>query len=213
MISHPHEDIEAFALGALDELEARRVLAHANSCPTCSILLADAMSTAAKLEPAGERPLAAPIAMGAIAARPTAGARDPVASFVRWASAFGAVAAIFALLIWNVNLRSNTLTVPVAALVHSHFEHHALHGGAGSAKVIQAIDGHWLYLVADGLLPRTAYRLWEISAGSPHIVGTMRTDSSGRGTGYWEQTPTKLSGFVLTPSDADTTSPRALRWP
>jgi hypothetical protein len=214
MTTHPHDDIEAFALGALDEVSAQRVLAHANACPTCAVLLAEAMHTASALDPSGERALKAEIDVAQLL--PIVGhSRETGWKLARWALPAALAAAVVALLVWNLNLsmRSNQLIVPVASLVHSHFEHHALRGAVGNAKVLQALDGSWLYLVADGLTPRGDYQLWEKSASTMHLVGTFTANAGGVATAYWAQKPQKVTGFVLARSAGEANSGAGLRWP
>ncbi len=214
MTAHPHDDIEAFALGALDELSAQRVLAHADTCPTCAVLLAEAMHTTEALEPRGERALKTEIDIANVA---QAGSNSvkPQRKPSRWVVPAALAAAVVALLAWNLNLslRSSQLVVPVASLVHSHFEHHALRGAVGSAKVLQALDGSWLYLVADGLTPRSRYQLWEKSEGTTHEVGTFTTNAGGVATAYWSQKPQKVTSFVVARSADEATSGGGLRWP
>lgn len=212
MTMHPHDDIEAYALGALDADVAQRVLDHADLCPTCAVLLAEAMRISSALEPSGERRLIPPVVIGGPALSPTklAGTRS---SRMPWLVSLAATAAALALLIWNINLRSAVVVVPIASLVHSHFEHHALHGAGGSAKVIQALDGHWLYLVADDLEPRTSYQLNESAGGEQRVVGKITTDAAGRATGYWEQAPARIKALTLDRASAEPSSAQELRWP
>jgi hypothetical protein len=214
MTEHPHDDIEAFALGALDGLSAQRVLAHADACPTCAVLLAEAMHNTDALEPTRERALKTEIDI-AKAACVAGHSVEPQRRLSRWAVPAALAAAVVALLVWNLNLslRSTQLVVPVASLVHSHFEHHALRGAVGSAKVLQALDGIWLYLVADGLTPRSRYQLWEKSEGTTHEVGTFTTDAGGVATAYWGQKPQKVASFVVARSADEATSGGGLRWP
>ena len=214
MTTHPHDDMEAFALGALDQATALRVLEHADRCPTCAVLLADALSAACALEPTGERPLSKPLNLASIPA-PGIAPLHVRASWRQWSAGLVATAAVIALFIWNLDLRSNSFTVPIAALVHSHFEHHALHGAAaaGNAKIIQALDGSWLYLIADGLAPKTRYRLLETSAGRQSSVGEVVTNAAGRATGYWEQSPTKIQALAVKPESAESGQRADLIWP
>jgi hypothetical protein len=213
MIAHPHDEIEAFALGGLDEVAARRVLTHADQCPSCAVLLAEAMSVAHALEPSGERALTKQIQLGDRAA-----ARGILASSSggqrRWMLQIAALAATVLILVWSVdlirNMRSTTFTVPVASLVHSHFTHHALHGASGSAKVIQSLDGRWLYLLADGLAPKARYELVETINGTDRELGQFATTDSGQATAYWEQAPARIEAFRVTPVAASAPS---LRWP
>ncbi len=219
MITHPYEDIEAYALGSLDQEQAQRVLEHADGCPTCAVLMADAMAAVQRMmgsQP--ERPLPAAGMMQRMLrpelfhATPGAYSRAPGIPLLSWSVAAAALAACFALLFSNAQLRSNAQQVPIASLVHSHFTHHALRGGAGNAKVIQATDGRWLYVVADGLMPHTSYALSEIAAGRPRVVGNFLSTNSGTATAYWEQSPARIDSLVIAPVQ-NISQNGTLRWP
>jgi hypothetical protein len=173
--------------------------------------LAEAMRVASALEPSGERSLTKLVNVHSLAL--SSKKRAGPGFSLPWALSIAATAAALALFIWNVNLRSAIVVVPIASLVHSHFEHHALHGAAGNAKVIQALDGHWLYLVADGLEPRTSYQLSERADGGRRAVGRVTTDASGRAAGYWEQAPTRIQALTLDRASAEFPSAQGLRWP
>ncbi len=208
MNMHPYDEIEAFALGGLEIGEASRVLEHAESCPTCGILLAEAMRTVTALEPSDER---VPTPMMSVGARVYS--RPPTRTYA-WVASVAAAAAI-ALFAWNLDLRSHSLPLPIASLVHSHFEHHALRGapGAGSAKVIQALDGSWLYLVADGLKPNTQYVLKEVVAGSERDVGSFHSNDTGQAAAYWSQPTAKIQEFSIEPQGQSQAAGSGLRWP
>ena len=213
MMAHPHDDIEAFALGGLDEVTARRVLEHAEACPTCAVLLAEAMTTAHALESGGERPMTKKISFAdSLVLRGTLG--GPLPRQPAWMLQVATIAAVVLVIFGSINLirgmRASTLTVPVAALVHSHFTHHALHGEGGNVKVIQDLNGRWLYLVADGLTPKARYDLFETVNGDRREVGQFVSTASGEATAYWEQAPARIERlqvvFVGKPSTV-------LRWP
>jgi hypothetical protein len=218
MTQHPYDEIEAFALGSLDDDTQCAVLDHADSCPSCAVLLADAMSgvgALAQLE--APRPLARPLVVPA-AAPSVATLPSPGVTPLRKVStsawfAFAAAAACFVLLLWNVQLRREAISVPVGALVHSHFVHHELKGPSGNAKAIQAADGHWVYVVADGLTPGARYDVWETRNGAPARAGELIADLHGQGTSYVEQQPGTIDAVALTPAGKDTSDPSALRWP
>ena len=210
MIQHPYDDIEAFALGGLEPARERAVLEHADTCPTCAMLVAEAMAGVGALaeletprEPAsrsGPRVLARQL--------PQARRLVPAAWFA------AAAAAIAALLLWDVQLRHEAMDVPIGALVHSHFVHHALQGAGGNAKVLQALDGRWVYVVADGLTPRARYDLWEVRRGSAVNVGEFSADAGGRVARYFDQPPGEITAFAVTAAGATPQQdPRALRWP
>jgi hypothetical protein len=205
MSVHPYEGIEAFAIGALESEDARRLMQHADQCQTCAIVLAEAMQVAAGLEPEQRRPIN-------VAARvyPRASRRRTLAS---WAAGIAAAAALVALTLYNDDLRSSSLNVPVAALVHSHFTHHALRGTIGSAKVIQALDGSWLYLVADNLKPKSEYSLWEIAGARQREVGTFSTNSRGQASAYFQQPAAKVRALIVRAGNQAGSGGPELRWP
>jgi len=212
---HPYEDIEPFALGDLPAERQRDILAHADGCPTCAVLLADAMtgvSALAELEEPREVLRPAPAAVTEDVRRLVPRRIAPSAWFAGLAAA-----ACLALLLWNVQLRNEAIGVPaappIAALVHSHFIHHPLTGPAGDAKVIQAVDGRWVYVVADGLTPRSRYVLWETRGNDTVKVGEFSSDGSGSAAQYFEQAPAAIVGYAVTAADQKPDQdPRALRW-
>lgn len=220
MTDHPYDDIEALALGDLDEVTARRAMDHADRCHVCAVLVAQAFGGVAALDPGEERPLqklrtldlASVIGNDARAvdfvSTERRGRRPLLTGLATLA------AGLAAMIVWNVDLRSNLKTVPIDALVRSHFLHHPLTGPSGSAKVIVANDGSWVYLVADGLVPRGRYELWERRGALLTRLGAVSADNAGRGAEFWGQPPGSTSGFVLTPTGSDPLrDQRALRWP
>ena len=215
---HPYDDIEAFALGSLEPVRERAVLEHADVCPTCAVLLADAMtgvSALAQLEEPIELTRPAPAVAGVVRL-PVGQLPSRRVALSAWFAGV-AVAACLALLAWNVQLRNEAIGVPappIAALVHSHFIHHPLTGSAGTAKVIQAVDGRWVYVLADGLTPRSRYALWEKHGGDTVKVGEFSTDAGGAAAQYFEQAPAAIEGYTVTAADeTPATDSRALRWP
>lgn len=213
MMTHPHDDIEAFALGGLDELTARRVLEHADHCPTCAVLLADALNAVNAMEPGDERAITHKTRFAdSPAFRSALG--GPSSRRPWWLPQVATAAAVVLIIIEGMNVirgaRETALTVPVAALVHSHFTHHALHGQGGNVKVIQDLGGRWLYLVADGLTPKARYDLFETSHGSRREVGQFVSTTSGQATGYWEQSPARIEQLQVVSVDNPST---VLRWP
>ena len=216
MNSHPHDDIEALALGELEPSRARDVLAHADTCPTCAILLADAMNGIAALAQV-ESPMDVKRAAPSVSARPVklTVPESTLRTAVRW-FAPAAAAVILALLAWNVQLRNDALGVPVSTLVHSHFTHHPLTNPktAAAAKVLQALDGRWLYVVADGLTPHARYDVWETRVGRASIVGEFATDASGRGAKYFEQAAGSIDALAITQTGrSPEQDAHSLRWP
>lgn len=212
MTVHPYDDIEAFALGSLEPARAREVLEHADHCPTCAVMLADAMTgiaALAQLETPADVRLPAP---------PPAVRRNAAAALWRHNAstwfAGAAAAACIALLAWNVALRSEIPRVPIASIVSSHFVHHPLTGASGQAKVLQALDGRWVYVLADRLTPRARYALWERRNGTLIDLGDVLADAHGQATAYFEQPAGKIDAFALvTAGQSPAQDSRALRWP
>jgi len=211
---HPYDDIEAFALGSLSEEQQRAVLDHADACPTCAVLAADAMSGVSALAQL-EEPL--DVSRPAPRVGNVRALKTRRVSPAAWIAGLAAAACI-ALLLWNLQLRNEALGVPkalpVAVLVHSHFIHHPLKGAAGNAKVLQGLDGSWVYVLADGLSPRSRYELWETRGGAAVEVGEFSTDAHGQAAQYFAQTPGKITELAVTAAgQSPSQDPRALRWP
>jgi len=205
MTQHPYDDIETFALGDLDELGARRVFEHADACASCAVLLSQALAGVAALSLAeGERPISSSTSKFLAGAHSTRARTryGPVA----WLT--GAAAALIALLVWNVNLRTAQPVVPVEALVHSHFLHHELSGGPGSAKVLLASDGSWIYVVGDGLASRARYAVVENRGGRVVTVGSFDALPDGGATAFWRQTSGPIDGVKLVGANGE-----SLHWP
>lgn len=211
MIQHPYDDIEAFALGELDAERAEAVLDHADDCPTCAVLVGEAVQ--------GSAALATPISPRAGVARTAFALRAPARSRAWPFAAALATAASLALLVWNVALRSSTSAIappPIAALVHSHFVHHPLVSATGkqSAKAIVAADGSWIFVVADQLTPELKYGVWVTADGRREELGTFAADSVGEGSVYFKLQPEKPQAIVVAPDGDDPSeSAGALRWP
>jgi len=189
MMEHPTDLLQALALGELDRDEARAVMQHADACAACAAELADAMRGVAALagaEGAERQPQLKPFVRG----------KDS-----RWLVG-SLAAAVLVLGLWNVQLETTAPSVPVAALVHSHFAHHALAGAGGQAKLIQALDGSWVYIVATGLRPLRAYDV--LIDGTK--IGSIRADLTGDATGYWRRQAGKITSAALAGQDS------VLRW-
>jgi hypothetical protein len=191
MTEHPYEDLAAFALGELDSDAADRVLRHADACAACAGILGESMRAVAALaEP--DIPRESSIALKARSRR----------ALFSWPVGVAAAAALL-MAAWNVELRVTEPTLPVAALVHSHFAHHALTGAPGAAKLIYALDGSWVYVVADGLAP---LRTYDLSVDGDRM-GSLRADLFGRATAYWSRAPSTIKSATLVGPAGE-----ALRW-
>lgn len=189
MMEHPTGLLQSLALGELDRDAARSVMEHADTCRQCAAELADAMRGVAAL------------ASVAGADQPPASRRAARARDVRWLVGTLA-AAVLVLGAWNLQLETTAASVPVDALVHSHFAHHALAGSGGQAKLIEALDGSWIYVVATGLRPLRAY---DVQVNGTKI-GSLRADLTGNATGYWRRQAGKITSAALAGQDC------TLRW-
>lgn len=180
MTLHPTDDLQSLALGDLDPVTSSAVMEHADSCTQCSAELADAIRGVAALA----------AATGAHDGRRMT--RDRSALRVGWTIG-SLAAAVVALALWNADLQLTAAAVPVEALVHSHFAHHALAGTGGQAKLVQALDGSWVYMIAVGLEP---LRVYDVKVDGV-TVGSMRADLSGDATGFWRRAPVKVTSAAL----------------
>jgi hypothetical protein len=218
MNDHPYDDISVFALGSLDEEAQRRLLDHADSCPTCAVLVAESMTGVGALAELEEpRPLTRSLP----AAQSESPAQEKVTPLARPRSAFSvaggwvaaaALAASMLLLLVNVNALRQAPQVPIDALVHSHFAHHELTGTHGAAKVLLAADGQWIYVVADGLVPGARYDVYAWHGDASGRLGTFAADRQGRAAQFYT-TSGKLRTVVIVPNGKAPTDSDALRWP
>ncbi|MDQ2818182.1 MAG: hypothetical protein M3T49_08270 [Candidatus Eremiobacteraeota bacterium] len=214
MKDHPYAELAAFALGSLEGDAATVVLDHADRCPTCAVVMAE-MLGAVDAFGAGEaaRPTLRTLANSQGSRRPARpgwpGTWRPLA-----AAASLAAAAILGAAVWNDRIAAQRLDVPVIAMVHSHFIHHALRGPLGSAKVLQAADGSWLYLVGMDLEPRGRYELWETRNGSTSLVGDFSASDAGEVAHFWPQLPGAVRALIVTRAGVKPAESRPeLRWP
>lgn len=217
---HPLDDIHTFGLGELSPESAASLMDHADRCPTCAVLVAEAMQGVGALaSDAPSRESGEPLRAHA-AAGPVTPAKRTSRRNLLWPGIAGlATAASLSLFAWNLQLRAGHSALappPVASLVHSHFVHHPLTGagGAGSAKAIVAADGSWVFVVADQLAPENQFDVWETRGGKQVKLGSLSSDDAGEGTAYFAIPAAKAEGFALVPSGADpATDSMALRWP
>jgi hypothetical protein len=219
MIQHPYDDIHTFSLGALEPRSADALLDHADRCPTCAVLVAEAMQGVAALA-TDAPPRANAATLRAVASSSNPSARLARGGSRRWPIAAGlATAACLGLFAWNVQLQSAVsplAPIPVAALVHSHFVHHPLVGapGAGNAKAIIAADGSWVFIVADQLAAENQFDVWEKREGKRIRLGSFTADGAGEGTAYFKLPVAKPEGFEVVASGHDPESDMSsLRWP
>ena len=151
---HLNEDAELFPLGVLDEDEARTVERHIAGCAACAARVADAELVAASL--AASLPAARPSPR---LGRRLQAALRPAGDGRRWDLRSLALAAGFALALagvaWQtvaVERRTASDDLALVTIVHSHFKHVTMTPRSAqpvAAKVLYAIDGAWVYIIAD----------------------------------------------------------------
>jgi hypothetical protein len=191
-MAHIGDDAELFALGALDDVTARRVELHILECPECLARVNEALIAAAALAEA--LPATSPSAE--LGRRLSAAAEEFDVSHRQSTGWFSnrvlryAVAAALVLALLNAGWQSFRLhreiateDVALATLVHSHFNHVSmtpLSSARLSAKVLYARDGKWLYVIADR--PNGALRVLGYGAatsaesGAALDLGMMASD-------------------------------------
>ena len=194
MTEHPLDELQQFAFGDLDRDRADAVLAHADACAACAAELADMMRGVAALAQAeGER--AEPhVARDATPRRSTM-------NVDRYIAGLAAAAAVL-LGVWDVQMQATMPTVPADALVNSHFAHHPLAGQGGGAKILCALDGSWVYVVADHLRPLGRYEL-DVDGAA---VGVVRARLDGTATAYFVRARSAITSASLVGNGT------ALRW-
>jgi anti-sigma factor RsiW len=151
---HVDEDLELYALGVLSDEERARVEAHVAACSQCSARLGDAEAVVAKLALAYPPSTVAPLRLARIASPWIAAA----AAFVL------AVGITLAALLQTHRLQAQVGAddAVLATIATSHFNHAEFSktaAGAPAAKVLNARDGAWLYVIVDAPL------------GGVHVVG------------------------------------------
>ena len=201
MSDHPYDRLESLAFGDLSVDEQASLLAHADACPVCAAMLADAMRGVAAMARAdGERGGSEGFdrVLGALGRAP---AQRPTA--LAWFAGISAAAAVL-LALWDAALLRTVPAVPIAAMVHSHFTHHPLTGPGGAAKMLQSLDGSWVYVIADGLTPGASYE-FDVNGSS---MGQLRSDARGQASAYYTRPPGAIrSARLFGASGSD------LRWP
>lgn len=167
MSPHLDEDLELYALGVLSDEERAQVEAHVADCPQCSARLGDAEAVVAKL---------------ALAYRPSTVAPQRLA---RIAAPWIAVAATFVMAVGvtlGALVQTHRLQAQVGAddavlstIATTHFNHvdfTKTTPGAPTAKVLNARDGAWLYVIVDA--PESGLRVVGVRDGSPVDLGPVR---------------------------------------
>jgi anti-sigma factor RsiW len=159
---HVNDEVEAYALGWLDESERAAVDAHLAVCDACLRLAGQAEETVASLSAAlpQSRPSQA-LGMRLSVSRAT-GVRTTPAWFsaarmralAPLATAATLLLALGGTLVSNQEMRGELARGDVAMthVVHSHFLHVAMtpaQGESVAAKVLFARDGSWLLVAAD----------------------------------------------------------------
>ena len=207
MTSHPLDDLQQFVLGDLDRDDAAAVLAHADTCSSCAAELADMMRGVAALAQAeGERGEsgsvdAATARRSTIRVGRSAASEAKVVPSSRWVAGL-ATAAVVLLGVWDIQMRATMPAVPADAIVNSHFTHHPLTGQGGGAKILCALDGSWVYVVADHLRPLGRYHV-DVDGAT---LGDVRAGLDGTATAYFVRGRSPITSASLNGNGT------ALRW-
>ena len=165
---HLGDEIELYALGALEDAERERIDAHAGQCDECASRLGRAEATVTQMIDATLAPAAAPRTMIArIPAAPVvAGPPHPLRGIWRRSATWSvAAAAAFALAAagfgrQNAQLRSDLVDDGAAfhAMIDSHFSHAQFlspDGAPLAAKVVYERHGGWYEVLAHGIDPHS----------------------------------------------------------
>jgi hypothetical protein len=193
---HFDEDLELYALGALDRAQAQAVEDHTAGCAECSRRLGEAERTVASLDaltvPLFEPPaeLGARIASSARSVVPLRPRRRP--NLVRW----GTLAACFAVAAAGVTgtreVVQDRATIAgddraFSAIAASHFAHTTFTKtapDAPTAKVLWGKNPQWLYVIVDSrscacdVVARTADGERDLGAPEPRgATATLFVDS------------------------------------
>lgn len=182
---HNEELIELYALGTLEPEERAAVEEHIAQCESCRVRFVEAVSVVAAMT--GTQP------------------EDSVES-VRTAdprvARFAALAAVFALLFAGAlayavleRTRSSEQSVPLAAIVGSHFLHAQFQSAmpqAPAAKVLYARDGSWIYVIVNA---PASYALSGIRDG--HATDLASTSATGTESTAFVRTAQRYSVLEL----------------
>jgi hypothetical protein len=156
MNDHLEDDAELYAIGALGAEDAARAERHLASCVACASRVSQAqfvsVSLAASLP--STRPssgLARRIADSAAASKREALPARRDLRLLATAAAFALALIGFAVTTFALKDRVATDDLAIATLVHGHFKHvtlESLGSPALDAKVLYAVDGSWVYVIA-----------------------------------------------------------------
>ncbi len=187
--AHVQEQVEAYALGMLDDAERAAVDAHVAACDECTRLVGAAEETVASLTAAIPR-ARPPASLGARLASSLAGpaertrARSSFPKLRALAPLAAAAVLVFALggtLVQNQQIRGDLAQEDAALthVVHGHFLHVTMTSApqdAVSAKVLYARDGGWIYVLADR--PPSGVRVVATVNGVERDLGPLVSDGA-----------------------------------
>ena len=197
--AHVLDDLAAYALGSLDEIERARVDAHLVACEACAARLLECRAVVGAL-PVALPPAAPPpevwttIQAEVRRRRPRAVAWRRLVHgggwgrTVRWASA---AALVGGLVIWNVSVQREVWRYAEGPQVEKLARRPArlvvLTGTTrqqASARVFAAVDGRSGHMAVAGLAPLPAgrlYQLWFFPKTAPPVsAATFTVDANGR---------------------------------
>jgi anti-sigma-K factor RskA len=197
----------AYAVDALDDLEARRFEQHLTACSSCRddvagfvTALGSLATAAAELPPPGLR---ATVIQAVDQNRQTAASVPKRPHIQRHTLAVFAVLSIaactvFAVLLVGQSHRSSQLSAKALVVEAADAQTSQLVGGAAQVRVTYSSRENSSVLLADGLAsapPGQVYELWFISNGTPQRAATFQTDARRHASIRIGRAP--VSGSVL----------------
>lgn len=198
-LEHVMDDLAAYVLESLEDLERRRIEAHVETCPTCAQRLDEYRAVVGALPTALTPVSPPPAAWTAVRAaarkqRPDARHWDRIVALPDWLrfAKWPALATLIAgLLLWNVALEWRLAHPPYGPEVEALSRRPGrmvILAGTGtpgaSARLFVATDAGHGHLAVSGLKPLptgSTYQLWFLRGAAPAVAGaTFGVDAHGR---------------------------------
>jgi Putative zinc-finger len=178
LLASPHDDLEAYALGALDPEDEQRFGAHLGTCERCSTDLASYVPVINALRhmPHPVPPPVPSVSAPAIAAR----RRFPLLPFA-YAAAAAVLLALGGGLYRVMTPQSDSMLMTVAGMMADGPRQVALTGSDVRGRVIVGRRGRRTAVIVRGLSPAPAgfaYRVW-FEGGRSRLLGSLTPARNG----------------------------------
>jgi hypothetical protein len=177
LLASPHDDLEAYALGALDREDEQRFSAHLGTCDRCS---ADLASYVPVLNALRHLPQVLPPPPPSIVAVPRARQRFPLLPF-GYAAAAAALLALGGGLSRVMQPQTDNVLMTVAGMMADGPRQVALTGPDVRGRVIVGRRGRRTAVIMRGLAPAPAgmaYRVW-FDGDHPRVLGALTPARNG----------------------------------